>query len=213
MSRRTVFAVPAPQLWVVRHGETEWSATGRHTGRSDIPLTELGRDHARRLAPILNDHEFALVLTSPLQRARETCALAGLGDHAVADPDLQEWDYGDYDGITTAQIHDQRPDWSLWRDGCPHGETAADVGQRADRVITRVRAGAGDAVAFAHGHLLRVLAARWVGLPPSDGALFGLDTASVSTLGWEREQAVVRLWNLTAEQSRAGGRMGGSGRA
>jgi len=187
----------APRLWLVRHGETEWSATGRHTGRTDIPLNDVGRARARALRRVLPDASFALVLTSPLARARETCALAGLGADAVDDADLLEWDYGDYDGRTTSEIRADRPDWSLWRDGCPHGETAADVGVRADRVIARARAAAGDVVAFAHGHLLRVVAARWVDLPPQDGALLGLDTASVSLLGWEREQSVVRRWNVT----------------
>jgi len=184
------------QLWLVRHGQTDWSATGRHTGRTDIPLDEDGRRQAAELAPALADVSVALVLTSPLQRARETCALAGCGDRATVDDDLQEWDYGDYDGLTTEEIRRTRPDWNLWRDGCPGGESAADVGQRADRVIARVRNGDGDAIAFAHGHLLRVLAARWIGLGPEAGALLALTTATVSLLGWEREQAVVRRWNL-----------------
>jgi len=186
----------APQLWLVRHGQTEWSASGRHTGRTDIPLDENGREQARELAATLAALPIALVLTSPLQRARETCALAGLGDRAVVDDDLQEWDYGDYDGLTTDEIRAARPDWTLWRDGCPGGETAAQVGVRADRVIRRARDAGGDTIVFAHGHLLRVLAVRWIGLGPEAGALLALTTATVSLLGWEREQAVVRRWNL-----------------
>jgi probable phosphoglycerate mutase len=185
-----------PQLWSVRHGQTEWSVSGRHTGRTDIPLDDDGRRQARELAATLAGLSVALVLTSPLRRARETCELAGYGDRAIVDDDLQEWDYGDYDGLTTEEIRRTRPDWSLWRDGCPGGETAAEVGTRADRVITRLREGDGDAIAFAHGHLLRVLAARWIGLEPEAGALLALSTATVSLLGWEREQAVVRRWNL-----------------
>jgi probable phosphoglycerate mutase len=184
------------QLWLVRHGQTEWSASGRHTGRTDLPLDDEGRQQARDLAPVLAGLPVTLVLTSPLQRARETCALAGYGDRATVDDDLQEWDYGDYDGLTTDEIRQTRPDWTLWRDSCPGGETPAQVGVRADRVIARVREGAGDAIAFAHGHLLRVLAARWVGLAPESGALLALTTATVSLLGWEREQAVVRRWNV-----------------
>lgn len=186
----------AGELWLVRHGETSWSAAGKHTGRTDVPLTDAGRAQAAQLAPLLAQHRFALVLTSPLSRAEETSRLAGF-DSAVVDDDLLEWDYGDYDGRTTAEIRAQRPAWSLWRDGCPGGETADDVGHRADRVVTRARAADGDVVAFAHGHLLRVVAARWIGLPAADGALLGLDTATVSVLGWEREQPVVRRWNLT----------------
>ena len=186
------------ELWLVRHGETEWSASGKHTGRTDIPLNDTGRAAARAAARLLDGHHFSLVLTSPLQRARETCELAGLGDVAVDDADLVEWDYGDYDGVTTAEIRETRPGWVLWRDGCPNGETADEVGLRADRVITRAREADGDVVAFAHGHLLRVLAACWIGLPPTDGALLALDTATVSVLGYEREQAVVRRWNVTA---------------
>jgi len=187
-----------PQLWLVRHGQTEWSASGRHTGRTDLPLDDAGRRQARELTSALAGLSVAQVLTSPLQRARETCALAGCGDRARIDDDLQEWDYGDYDGLTTDEIREARPGWSLWRDGCPGGESAAEVGARADRVVARVRDGAGDTLAFAHGHLLRVLAARWLGLEPEAGALLALTTATVSLLGWERDQAVVRRWNLEA---------------
>jgi len=185
-----------PTLWLVRHGQTEWSASGRHTGRTDLPLDDTGRDQARALSSALSGLSVAQVLTSPLVRARETCVLAGFGDRARVDDDLQEWDYGDYDGLTTDEIRATRPGWSLWRDGCPGGESATDVGARADRVVARVRATDGDTLAFAHGHLLRVLAARWLGLGPEAGALLALTTATVSLLGWEREQAVVRRWNL-----------------
>lgn len=188
-----------PQLWLVRHGETEWSTAGRHTGRTDVDLTDAGRDQAQQLRRSLESHAFALVLSSPLRRARETCKLAGLGATAVVDDDLAEWDYGDYEGLTTAQIRTSRPDWSLWRDGCPGGESSADVGIRADRVVARVRSLDGDAIAFAHGHLLRVLAARWIGLPAYDGGLLALDTAHLGVLGWEREQPVVRRWNVDAD--------------
>ena len=185
----------SPSLWLVRHGETEWSASGRHTGRTDIGLDDAGRRQAEALGRLLAGHSFGLVLTSPLQRARETCALAGYGDRARVDEDLREWDYGDYEGVTTDEIRSARPGWTLWTDGCPHGETAEQVAARADRVIARVRAAETETVAFAHGHLLRVLAARWVGLDASAGALLALDTATVSVLGWEREQPVVRSWN------------------
>jgi broad specificity phosphatase PhoE len=182
-------------LWLVRHGETEWSAAGRHTGRTDLPLTAAGEEAARGLGERLAGTDFARVLTSPLGRARDTCRLAGLSDRAEVLPDLREWDYGDYEGLTTPQIRDRRPGWSLWSDGCPNGESAADVGGRADKVISDVRAGHGPVAVFSHGHMLRVLAARWIGLDPAAGALLALDTASVSVLGYEREQPVIRHWN------------------
>ena len=188
-------------LWLVRHGQTEWSATGRHTGRTDLPLDDAGLAQARALAHVLADVDATLVLTSPLQRARETCRLAGFGQRAEVDTDLQEWDYGDYDGLTTEQIRKDQPEWSLWRDGCPGGESPAEVGARADRVVARARAVEGDTIAFAHGHLLRVLAARWIGLEPAAGALLALTTGTVSLLGWEREQPVVRRWNLDPQMS------------
>ena len=191
-------------LWLVRHGQTEWSASGRHTGRTDLPLDDDGRAQARELGTALAGLSVALVLTSPLARARETCALAGFGDRAVVDDDLQEWDYGDYDGLTTEEIRAARPGWTLWRDGCPAGETAAQVAARADRVICRAQNVDGDTIVFAHGHLLRVLAARWIGLGPEAGALLALATATVSLLGWEREQAVVRRWNVDRGQVAAG---------
>jgi broad specificity phosphatase PhoE len=183
------------ELLLARHGETEWSASGRHTSHTDPPLTSDGRRLAQRLAPRLAERPLALVLTSPLRRAVETCELAGLGGTAQTLDDLREWDYGDYEGMTTDEIHRRRPGWSLWRDGCPNGETAADVGARADRVIARIRAADGDVVVFGHGHTLRVLAARWLGLPPADGALFALATGTLSTLGYEHGTAVIRSWS------------------
>jgi len=183
----------------IRHAETEWSQNGRHTGRTDIPLTEEGREYARRLASRLAGRTFALVLTSPLSRVRETCELAGLGDRAQPRDDLMEWDYGDYEGLTTPQIREQRPDWNLWRDGCPGGESAADVGGRVDRVIAEVRRVDGDAALVAHGHVLRVLGARWVELPPQDGARFALSTGALCTLGYERETPVFWHWNESVE--------------
>lgn len=186
-----------PDLVLVRHGETEWSRTGQHTSRSDIPLTPAGRAEAERLAPILSARPFALVLTSPLRRAADTCALAGYGDRAVPTDDLREWDYGDYEGRTTADIRRRAPNWTLWADGVPGGETVDQVAVRADRVIARVRA-EGDGLVFSHGHLLRVLAARWLGLPGDAGRLLALGPASVSILGWEREQPVITLWNERA---------------
>ncbi|MGH2782807.1 MAG: histidine phosphatase family protein [Thermoleophilaceae bacterium] len=183
------------EVVLARHGETEWSRDRRHTGLTDVPLTEAGRREATRLGEQLARHDFARVLSSPLERARETCRLAGLGERAELDGDLVEWDYGDYEGITTAQIRERRPGWSLWRDGCPGGETAADVGRRADRVIASLGGVDGDVAVFAHGHVLRVLAARWMGLGPEAGALLKLDTGTLSALGWERETRVVARWN------------------
>jgi probable phosphoglycerate mutase len=184
-----------PELLLARHGETEWSLNGRHTGRTDLPLTENGRERARDLASRLQGRTFALVLTSPLQRAIDTCKLAGLGQQAQVRDDLHEWDYGDYEGITTKEIHERDPGWNLWRDGCPNGEVAADVGARADRVIAEARAADGDVIAFGHGHMLRVLGARWVGLPPSDGGLLGLGTGALCTLGYEHDLPVLVHWN------------------
>jgi probable phosphoglycerate mutase len=186
------------EVVLVRHGETEWTISGRHTGRSDIPLTDAGREQARRLGVDLAARPFALVLSSPRARALETARLAGFDDHIVTSDDVMEWDYGDYEGRTTADIHAERPDWSLWCDGCPGGEDAAQVGARADRVIARVRAVDGDAIVFSHGHFLRVFAARWIELAPGDGARFALDPASVSALGWERATPVFCLWNDVA---------------
>lgn len=183
------------EIVLVRHGETEWSRDLRHTGVTDVPLTDEGRLQAASLGARLSGRAFALVLTSPLGRARETCRLAGLEGSAEVREDLREWDYGDYEGLTTVDIRQRRPDWWLWRDGCPAGETPAQVGARADRVVTEARGAGGDCALFAHGHVLRVLAARWVGLASKHGVCLGLTTATVSVLGWERGTPVVWLWN------------------
>jgi broad specificity phosphatase PhoE len=180
---------------LVRHGETEWSRTGKHTGRTDVELSDRGREQAKALGEALRGRRFALVLTSPLARALETCRIAGFGDVAQARDELMEWDYGEYEGRTTPEIREGQPGWTLWSDGVPGGETAAEVAARADRVIAELRPADGDAAVFAHGHVLRVLAARWLGLEPEAGRLFALDTATISTLGYERETAVVRSWN------------------
>jgi broad specificity phosphatase PhoE len=185
----------ALEIVLARHGETEWSRDARHTGSTDIPLTEEGRRQALLLRDALSEWSFDLVLSSPLQRALDTCRLAGLGDAAEIAEDLREWDYGDYEGITTAEIRESRPDWNLWRDGCPGGEDAAAVGARVDRVIARLEGLEGAVALFAHGHVLRVLAARWLGLGPEAGALLALSTATLSVLGCERETRVIRRWN------------------
>jgi probable phosphoglycerate mutase len=183
------------EIVLVRHGETEWSLSGQHTSRTDLPLTERGRERARALAGDLAARQFALVLCSPLLRARETCELAGLGDEMQICEDLREWDYGEYEGLTTPQIWEQNPDWVLWRDGCPGGESPEQVGARADRALDRLRAADGEAIAFAHGHILRVVAARWIGMPPAAGARFALGAGSLSTLGFERQTEVISRWN------------------
>jgi probable phosphoglycerate mutase len=180
---------------LVRHGETEWARDGRHTGRSDIPLTELGRSQAIVLGDRLRGRRFTDVFTSPLARARETCGLAGLGHQARVSDDLREWDYGDYEGRRTVEIRREVPGWTLWRDGAPGGEHASDVAARADRVIERARAAGGEIVLFSHGHFLRVLAARWLALDPGYGRLFALAPATISLLGYEREQPVIIRWN------------------
>jgi broad specificity phosphatase PhoE len=191
-------AVADVELWLARHGETEWSLSGQHTGTTDIPLTDRGRDAARALGEKLRGETFDLVLTSPLARARDTATLAGFGDDAVITPDLAEWNYGEYEGLTTEQIREQAPGWTVFADGCPGGEVAAQVGARVDRVIETVRAlGGGRAIAFSHGHLLRVLGARWVGLDAADGSRFFLETATVSILGYDRETAVIQQWNAS----------------
>ena len=187
--------MPLVEIVLVRHGETEWSRDLRHTGLTDLPLTEKGREEARMLREPLAAWSFARVYTSPLSRAFETCRLAGFADGAHTTDALLEWDYGEYEGITTNEIRESRPDWYLWRDGCPGGETADDVGARLDPLVADLKAGEGDAVLFAHGHTLRVLTARWLGLPPQNGALFALSTATLSVLGFERETAVIRRWN------------------
>ncbi|HSP80330.1 MAG TPA: histidine phosphatase family protein [Myxococcaceae bacterium] len=188
-----------PELVLVRHGETEWSRSGQHTGRTDIPLLESGRRMGMALGAPLRAWRFKAVWTSPLIRASETCGLAGYGQVAELRSDLMEWDYGTFEGKTKETIRATSPGWTLWEDGVPCGESARDVGARADRIIAEARAVDGNVLLFAHGHLLRVLAARWLGLPPTEGRLFTLSTASLSVLGYdsEGEQPVLRLWNDT----------------
>jgi broad specificity phosphatase PhoE len=194
---------------LVRHGETEWSLSGQHTSRTDLPLTPAGRERAAELAPMFASRAFALVLSSPLLRARETCELAGLSAAAELCDDLREWDYGAYEGLTTPEIRERDPDWVMWRDGCPGGESPAQVGARADRVIERLRSADADAdadaIAFAHGHILRVLAARWIEQPPAGGARLALDPGAVSELGYARETSVILRWNLTPPANAGGG--------
>jgi len=183
-------------FWLIRHGETAWSLSGAHTGRSDIPLTPAGEEKAKGIAGKLAGRHFALVLSSPLQRARRTCEIAGFGAQAQIEPDLLEWDYGSYEGRTTADIRRDRPDWVLFRDGVPGGETIGQVAVRAQRVIARGLKAEGDVALFAHGHILRILTACWLALPPNDAKLFMLETAGVSTLGYEHENRVITRWNL-----------------
>ena len=185
------------ELVLVRHAETEWSRDGRHTGRTDLPLTPAGRDVARALSERLRAWRFRVVLVSPSTRARETCELCGLAGEAQVRPDLLEWDYGEYEGLTTEQIRAVRPDWLLWRDGCPGGESPAQVGARADRVLGELAASEGNAAVFSHGHMLRVLGARWIALGPQNGGRLGLSTAAISVLGFERETQVIARWNDT----------------
>ncbi|OCJ17865.1 phosphoglycerate mutase [Rhizobium sp. AC44/96] len=186
-----------PEIHLVRHGETEWSLSGRHTGRSDIPLTANGEEAARKLAARLEGLSVSAVWSSPSQRARNTCRLAGCDTDAVIKPDLAEWDYGAYEGITTKEILAGRPGWQLFRDGCPNGETVADVGARADRMIAELRQANTPILIFSSSHFLRVLAARWLGLPAQDGSRFILDTTSISILGYEHDltEPVIRRWN------------------
>ena len=184
-----------PELWLIRHGETEWSATGRHTGRTDIPLTAVGERQAAALGRRLASRSFALVLVSPLTRAVETCRIAGYGDVAQFTDDLLEWDYGAYEGRTTADIRTEVPGWTIWTGNPPGGETIGQVGRRVATVIDQATAAGGDVALFAHGHVLRVLAACWLGLPPGAGRLLALGTASLSVLGYERETRVITTWN------------------
>jgi broad specificity phosphatase PhoE len=184
-----------PRLWLVRHGETEWAALGRHTGRTDVPLTDAGRAQAKMLAPRLAGIPFAAVLSSPLARASETARLSGFADVVTPDPDLAEWDYGEDEGRTTAEIRAERPGWTIWRNAVKGGEAIEAVAARAERVIARARALEGDTLCFAHGHVGRILAARWIGLPPSAGSRLALVTATISILGWERETPVISRWN------------------
>ena len=183
------------EVVLVRHGETEWSREGRHTGRTDVPLTERGDRQARAVGEALRGRSFAVVLSSPLQRALETARLAGFSPETREE--LREWDYGEYEGRRTSEIRREVPDWTIWRHGGPGGESLDEVRARTDRMVAELRAVDGDALVFAHGHLLRVLTARWLELPPPDGRLFALDSGTLSTLGYEREQSVIRGWNVT----------------
>lgn len=198
-------AVPKQVIWLFRHGETEWSLTGQHTGRTDLPLTEEGRQRAEALGRHLAGRPFALVLSSPLRRALDTCRLAGYGGQVQLTDDLREWDYGAYEGRRTVDIQKERPGWLLWKDGVPDGETAAQVGERAYRVIERAAAADGDVALFAHGHILRVLGGCWIGLGPTGGQLLALGTAALCRLGYEHDYRVIHVWNqdshLSMEQS------------
>jgi broad specificity phosphatase PhoE len=183
------------QVILVRHGETEWSLTGKHTGRTDIPLTELGRRQADELAGMLQGRSFAQVMSSPLQRALETCERTGLRAHAELNDDLLEWDYGIYEGISTAETRQDIPGWSVWTHPITGGESVEQVGERADRIIQELLAVSGDSVVFGHGQFSRILAARWIGLPATAGQLLAFDTAAISILGFERETRVIQHWN------------------
>jgi broad specificity phosphatase PhoE len=185
------------ELVLVRHGQTEWSANGRHTSRTDLPLVDSGRERAEALANALAGHSYALVLVSPLRRALETAELAGFGAAAEVSEDLREWDYGEYEGLTTPEIRAQRPEWNLWTDGCPGGESPEQVGHRADTVLKRAGGADGDVLMFAHGHILRVLTARWLDMAPAAGARFALGAGAICRLGFERETHVVQEWNRT----------------
>jgi probable phosphoglycerate mutase len=184
-------------VFAIRHGETAWSLSGQHTGTTDIPLTDNGRRLAERMRPALTGGTFTLVLCSPMQRARETCELAGLGDAAVIEPGLVEWNYGQYEGLTPKQIQESAPGWLIFRDGCPGGELPEQVSARVDRVIEGARAAEGDVALFAHGHVLRVLAARWIGLPAGAGQHFLLDTGTLCVLGYYRDVPAIKIWNGT----------------
>ena len=199
-------AITASRIWLVRHGETEWSRDGRHTGRTDIQLTEAGRSQAETLGRRLAAQRFGLVLTSPRKRAVETARLAGFVEAARVDPDLAEWDYGELEGRRTEEIVREFPGWTIWSGPWPGGETADQVGARADRVLARCRAADadGDALLFGHGHMLRVLAARWLGLPAASGGMFGLSTASISILGWEHGRPIIETWNDATADPRPG---------
>jgi probable phosphoglycerate mutase len=193
-----------PKLYLARHGDTAWTDSGQHTGRSDIPLNERGLERARQLGPRLHGLQFARVFTSPLQRASKTCELAGFGSVAAIDGDLVEWDYGRFEGKRTSEIQTEQPGWELFRDGCPGGESLDDVARRADRFIALVHAGAGNVLAFSSGHIIRMIAARWLGLPPAAGRYFFCDPASLGILGFEHnklDQPIIRLWNEAGETS------------
>jgi broad specificity phosphatase PhoE len=197
--RLNLLAEPTVNVFAIRHGETAWSLNGRHTGKTDIPLTDNGRRLAAR--PVLAATTFGLVLCSPMQRARANCELAGFGDRAIIDSDLVEWNYGEYEGLTLNQIQEAAPDWLIFRDGCPGGEAPEQVGARVNRVIARSRAVAGDTALFAHGHLLRVFAARWIGLPASGGQHFLLNTGTLCVLGYYHEIPAVQIWNLLLDEA------------
>lgn len=204
--------VAAPRVFLVRHGQTPWSVSGQHTGVTDVPLTDDGRAAARRLAGVLAREHFALVLSSPRRRASETAELSGLGASLQIDPDLAEWIYGDYEGLTTAQIRERVPGWTVFTHPCPNGESAAQVAVRADRVLARARAAGGNVALFSHGHMGRVLAARWLGLSPADGRLFVLGTTTLCVLGAERETPAIEVWNAPVGESGAAAPASGSTR-
>ncbi|MGN6168474.1 MAG: histidine phosphatase family protein [Solirubrobacteraceae bacterium] len=185
------------RILLVRHGETEWSASGQHTSRTDLPLVEVGREQARALAPALRNRKFTSVLSSPLKRAMETCELTGFGDVVQVREELREWDYGEYEGLTTSQIREQRPDWNLWRDGCPDGESPDQVSARAGRLLASLAEVDGEVIVFAHGHILRVLSARWLEMPVSAGARLVLSAGALCVLGHERETRALERWNET----------------
>ncbi len=189
-----------PKIYLIRHGETEWSRDGKHTGVTDVLLTDYGRQTARSLQPVLAREQFVLALTSPLQRARETCELAGLAKLSRVEPDLMEWNYGEYEGLTTKNIQSARPGWSVFHHGCPGGESPEQVAARADRVLAKVRATDGNVALFAHGHILRVIAARWVNQPPSFGEHLLLDTATLSVLGYYYDTPALKAWNAPLTQ-------------
>lgn len=188
------------QLWLIRHGETEWSLSGAHTSRTDIPLTARGEERAAKVRDYLAHRQFSLVLTSPMQRARETCRIAGYGDAAQIEENLREWDYGIYEGRTTAEIRKEQPNWSIWDSAPPQGEPVEHVAARAQQVIDRAAKASDQVALFAHAHVLRILAATWLGLPPRAASLFALGTGSVSTLGYERETRVISTWNRSFDE-------------
>jgi broad specificity phosphatase PhoE len=188
----------ATPIVAIRHGETDWSASGRHTSRTDLSLNDEGRERAAALPDVLRAMEFALVLCSPLRRARETCELAGYADRAVLSEDLHEWDYGQYEGLTTPEIRERDPGWNLWRDGCPGGERPEDVAARVDRVLERALAAGADVLVFSHGHTLRTMAARWIEMGPAAGARFALGAGAIGVLGYERQTRVITRWNAAS---------------
>ena len=189
---------PQKKIYLIRHGETEWTLSGQHTGSTDIPLTKNGENQAKLLGDRLRGHAFQTILASPLQRAQQTCAIAGLLKTAQIDPNLVEWNYGDFEGMTSAQINKMQPNWSIFSNGAPNGESVADIGKRADKVLAKIQSLHGDVALFSHGHFLRALAARWLQLPAQDGRLFALFPGSLSILGFEKNTQVLFLWNDTS---------------